>query len=176
MKQFAQSQKGVSLLETLVALLIASTTLIAILLLATKSYRAVTISKIQESGNGLGEKTMECLVANRGANNFSDAMGACDTFVGFDNYNAVLGEGEKTLKMNEAGTNEVLYKVYMGCVPSGDGQSVDVVVKAFEPDGVTPHKTIGNVDICMDYETVITSAGPGGLFGTCNGSATTSCY
>lgn len=160
-KSFLNSDKGVSLVETLVALLVTSVTIIAIMSLAQKSYKAVTVSKIQESGNGIAEKALECITAYRGGN-FTTAQADCKNFVGVNATTNI-----KTVEMNASGSNKVDFRVTMSCgtrATATDAQSLVVKVEAFETGTNTPFKTVGNKNLCISYATTILSSGAGGIY------------
>lgn len=155
-KLFLNSDKGVSLVETLVALLVTSVTIISIMTLAQKSYKAVTVSKIQEAGNGIAEKALECITAYRGSD-YATALTACQGFVG-------LTGNTKTVDMNTARSNKVDFRVTMNCTNVSDAQALVVKVEALETGTTTPFKTIGNKDLCISYATTILDSGAGGLY------------
>lgn len=178
-KLFSRNERGISLFETLIALVLTGTTLISLVLLASKSYKIVNITRVEDTTTQLADKALECAIAFRGQGGFSQQIGLnCLPIV---NTGATPAGGTTTTTVtvrNQAGV-DIQYDVAWGCnetdLPSppplsGTTRKVQTLQAKVTLNSANDDlKSTTGQPICALLESVIQESGPGGIYntGTC---------
>ncbi|MCA9381855.1 hypothetical protein KC660_00410 [Candidatus Dojkabacteria bacterium] len=175
---FAENERGISLFETLIALVLTGTTLISLVLLASKSYKIVNITRVEDTATQLADKGLECAMAFRGGGVF--AIQINDNCLNIVNPAVTPSPGgadvKTTASINSQSGSEVKYIVEWGCKQTtqpnpalGTTRTLQTLQTKVTLDSSNDAlKSTTGKPICALLETVIQDSGPGGIYTSCN--------
>ena len=174
---FAENERGISLFETLIALVLTGTTLISLVLLASKSYKIVNITRVEDTATQLADKGLECAMAFRGGGLFANQIDDnCLKIVNPSITPPGTGVTKTSVDINSQSGTPVKYTVEWGCKQTtqpnpalGTTRTLQTLQTKVTLDASNDAlKSTTGKPICALLETVIQDSGPGGIYTSCN--------